>query len=156
MGGSQGGRGPGTRLPPPLVFVAALALGLLASYFSPLHVLPAGESALCLPVLLAGILLAGYSLRTLARFGVRPDPREETTVLVTEGPYRFTRNPVYLGLAISYAGAALFANSAWALALLAPAMLYIDVFQVRREERYLLARFGEEYVRYTKRVRRWL
>jgi protein-S-isoprenylcysteine O-methyltransferase Ste14 len=158
MNGSEGRRrgGPGAILPPPLVFLGALAAGLLASYLSPLEVLPAGENYLCLPVLLAGLILAGYAVRTLVRSGASPDPREETAAFVTAGPYRFTRNPIYLGFAISYAGAALFANSAWALFLLVPVMLYIDLYQVRREERYLSSKFGEEYSRYARRVRRWL
>ena len=68
-----------------------------------------------------------------------------TTAIVERGPYRFTRNPMYLAMAFAYVGLSLLFNNLWALALLPAVLLVIDVFVIRREERYLIAKFGDSY-----------
>ena len=95
-------------------------------------------------------------MRTIEKAGTpirtdRPVPR-----LVTDGPFRYTRNPGYLGLTMLYAGIAVLRNSLWAILLL-PLVLYVIQRQViGREERYLERTFGEEYLAYKAQVRRWL
>ena len=95
-------------------------------------------------------------MRTIEKAGTpirtdRPVPR-----LVTDGPFRYTRNPGYLGLTMLYAGIAVLRNSLWAILLL-PLVLYVIQRQViGREERYLERTFGEEYLAYKARVRRWV
>ena len=79
-----------------------------------------------------------------------------TAVLINEGPYRFSRNPIYVGFAITYAGLAIAMDSALALFLLLPCLAVVDQFVIAREERYLAARFGADYDAYRNRVRRWL
>jgi protein-S-isoprenylcysteine O-methyltransferase Ste14 len=79
-----------------------------------------------------------------------------TTALVTSGPYRLTRNPMYLGMAFLYAGLALSFGVTWSLAFLPLVLLAVDRLAILREEHYLEAKFGEEYRRYKARVRRWL
>ena len=83
-------------------------------------------------------------------------PMKPTTALVTSGPYRVTRNPMYVGMAFLYAGLALSLGVIWALALLPAVLLMVDRLVIAREERYLEAKFGEEYRDYKRRVRRWL
>jgi protein-S-isoprenylcysteine O-methyltransferase Ste14 len=83
------------------------------------------------------------------------NPYQPTTAIVTEGPYRFTRNPIYLSLAVLYAGLAVMANALWSLLLLA-VMLIIHYAVILPEERYLEQKFGEEYRSYKAKVRRWL
>jgi protein-S-isoprenylcysteine O-methyltransferase Ste14 len=73
-----------------------------------------------------------------------------------EGPFRHTRNPGYLSLTMIYAGLASLANALWAILLLPAALLVIQRGVIEREERYLERRFGEEYLRYKARVRRWI
>jgi protein-S-isoprenylcysteine O-methyltransferase Ste14 len=83
-------------------------------------------------------------------------PMRPSTALVTSGPYRVTRNPMYVGMAFLYAGLALLLGVIWSLAFLPAVLLMVDRFVIAREERYLEARFGEEYRAYKGRVRRWL
>jgi protein-S-isoprenylcysteine O-methyltransferase Ste14 len=95
-------------------------------------------------------------MRTIEKAGTpirtdRPVPR-----LVTDGPFRFTRNPGYLGLAMLYAGIALLRNSLWAILLLPVVVYVIQREVIGREERYLERTFGEEYLAYKARVRRWV
>jgi protein-S-isoprenylcysteine O-methyltransferase Ste14 len=84
------------------------------------------------------------------------NPARPATALVTGGPYRFTRNPMYLGMAGAYAGLAVATGVLWALAFLPVVVLTIDRLVIRREERHLAVAFGEEYERYRSRVRRWV
>ena len=79
-----------------------------------------------------------------------------STVLATDGLYRFSRNPIYLGFAITYAGLAVAMDSVLVLLLLIPCLIVVDRFVIRREERYLSAKFGADYDAYRARVRRWL
>nr|MBA2578847.1 isoprenylcysteine carboxylmethyltransferase family protein [Euzebyaceae bacterium] len=79
-----------------------------------------------------------------------------TTALVAAGPYRFTRNPMYLGLSAGTAGVALITGNPWVLALLVPAVGVADAAFIRPEERYLERTFGDAYRAYRTRVRRWI
>ncbi len=81
---------------------------------------------------------------------------EGHTAIITGGPYAYTRNPLYVALALFHGAVAIAAGNVWALLLLAPALLVVRYFVIAREERYLEAKFGEEYLRYKARVRRWL
>ena len=81
---------------------------------------------------------------------------EPTTAIVVHGPYRFTRNPMYVSLVGLYAGVTLFVNSAWPLILLPAVVLLVQRQVIAREEAYLEAKFGEEYRAYKARVRRWI
>jgi len=95
-------------------------------------------------------------MRTIEKAGTpirtdRPVPR-----LVTDGPFRYTRNPGYLGLAMLYAGIAVLRNSLWAILLLPVVVYVIQREVIGREERYLERTFGEEYLAYKARVRRWV
>ena len=96
--------------------------------------------------------------------GVQRFRREHTTVLpfggtsqlVTSGVYRFTRNPMYVGMSFAYAGLALSLNTVWCLLFLPVALVSVYVLAIRPEERYLSRKFGEQYHRYSKKVRRWI
>jgi protein-S-isoprenylcysteine O-methyltransferase Ste14 len=83
-------------------------------------------------------------------------PNRPASALATGGPYHFTRNPMYVGMALLYIGLALVLNTAWPLVFLPLVLLIIDAAVIRREERYLISAFGEEYRAYCSRVRRWL
>lgn len=106
-----------------------------------------------------GVLAVYFLLGASARFrqaGTDVRPWAPTTAIVTTGVYRLTRNPMYLGMAMLYAAIALAADSLIALALLIPTVIVIDIGVIRREERYLAAKFGDEYLRYKAAVRRWI
>ncbi len=158
---------PGVIAPPPLIYLAFLVVGLAAGYFYPIGLFEGGlfEGGLfggggwrygvgaVLAVLAVG--LAVWALPQFRRAGTHVDPYKPDTAIITTGPYRFTRNPLYIGLALLYAGIAVAAASAWALVLLIPAMAVIRWGVIRREEAYLETKFGDDYRRYKAGVRRW-
>jgi protein-S-isoprenylcysteine O-methyltransferase Ste14 len=153
-------RGPNIRVPP-LYFIGGFLVGLLLhGAILPIHV--AGESTprwlsnVGWTVFWLGMIVAHSGVLTFWIAGTTMFPFKEASRLVTHGPYRFTRNPMYLGLTLAYVGLSLALNTAWPLILL-PLMLWLLIATViQPEEKYLTAEFGEEYVSYTKRVRRWM
>lgn len=150
----------GVRFPPPLVFLAALAVGYAVEWLWRVPLAPPGWS---LAVRIAGgaALALGFwfmfsALGQFRRLGTRPEPWEPATALALDGPYRFTRNPMYLGMALVLGGLALIGNALWPLLMVVPAVVVIRTQVIAREERYLEARFGNQYRDFKKRVRRWL
>jgi len=147
----------GIRVPPPLFYLAALAVGYVGSRLYPVAFLP---RSLAYP--LGGILLALWlivsvpAIISFRRAGTSINPRVPTTALVTGGPYRFTRNPMYVGLTLFYGGMAMLLQTLWALVLLPLVLIVAQRLFIEREERYLEKKFGAEYRQYEVRVRRWL
>jgi protein-S-isoprenylcysteine O-methyltransferase Ste14 len=148
---------PGVVAPPPLIFAGVLGAGLLVNRPRPTSFLPRTLSkAFGWPLVVFGLSFGLWGFREMRRAGTNVDPYHPTTAIVEAGPYRYTRNPLYVGMALIYAGVAARANALPA-ALLLPAVLHlVDRGVVRREERYLEGKFGEEYLRYKGRVRRWI
>ena len=147
----------GVVAPPPLIYAGALAAGLLAKTLFPTAFLPRRVALLLgLPLLGAGLLLFLSSLRTMRRAGTDVRPDKPTSSLVVEGPYRFTRNPIYLGVTLVYGGITALANSLPSALLLPFILVVMRRGVIEREERYLERIFGEEYLRYKVRVRRWI
>jgi len=148
---------PGVIGPPPLIYLSTLAAGfgldaLIGTGSMPLVVaLPVGAGSI-----IAGVGLLGSFREAFRRAGTPIDPNAPSQVFVSDGPYRLSRNPAYLGMALTYAGIAIAANAPWALAPLPIAIAVIDRGVIAREERYLARRFGTRYVQYKRRVRRWL
>ena len=147
----------GVKVPPPLIFLAGLFAGvgieqLVASpnLPGPLALAAAGAG------ITGSILLDGGSLRRFIKAGTRAEPWKPSSALVTDGPYRFTRNPMYLGMACLYLGASMAFGYLWSAALLPVVLVVIDRYVVAREERYLQRRFGAQYTAYRSKVRRWL
>jgi len=147
----------GVRVPPPLIYLTGLLVGIFGGRYLP-GSLPRGPWSIA-----AGFLIfaLGFvvALSAIARFhnaGNDPNPNQPVNDLVVDGPFRLTRNPMYVGLALVYVAIALWTASLWALLLLIVVMLVIRYGVVAREERYMTRRFGEAYLDYTKRVRRWI
>ena len=105
---------------------------------------------------LASLALMASSIGNFRRSRTSIVPVRPATTLVIAGPYRFTRNPMYVGLAALTVALSLFLDTWWAMVLLMPVLLVVRVFVIAPEERYLQRRFGADYVAYTQRVRRWL
>jgi protein-S-isoprenylcysteine O-methyltransferase Ste14 len=141
--------------PPPLLFAAPWVVGLLLHFLLPLPRLPIAARLAGLPLIAAGIGLGGWFIWTMRRAGTPVDPYEAPTALVTDGPFRHTRNPAYVALTLTYAGLALLAGVLWSLLLLPGVLLAVDRGVIQREERYLEAHFGSSYQQYRRRVRRW-
>jgi protein-S-isoprenylcysteine O-methyltransferase Ste14 len=109
------------------------------------------------PLLPGGLLLNGWFYFTMRRANTPIDSRKPVSNLTTEGPFRYTRNPAYLSMTMIYAGVAVLRNASWAILLLPLVLVAIQRDQiVGREERYLERTFGEEYLDYKARVRRWV
>src|SRR5262249_11208905 len=106
--------------------------------------------------LLAGAAIAIWSRRTMERAGTNVNPSRPATTLVVTGPYGFFRNPIYLSPNVLDGGLALLANALCLMSLLVPLMFLIYLGVIKREERYLEAKFGDAYRQYRVRVRRWL
>ena len=148
---------PRVRLPPPLIVVAGLAVGLA---LDGRLIDPQRNSA---PLVVSGIafalvgLLSGISaLGLFHRRGTKPEPWKPSSALVITGVYRFTRNPMYLGMLLLYTGAALIAGGPLTIGPLILVFLILNFYVIGREEAYLERRFGQAYAEYRDRVRRWL
>lgn len=147
----------GIPFPPPLIYVAGLLLAVPLEIVFPTGGLP-------LAVTIAGAVLGiglGAALdwdaaKRFMRAGTPAIPFQPTQALVLTGPYRFTRNPMYLGMAALYVGLAFAFGLLWAFAILPFVILIIDRMVIAREEPYLERLFGEEYREYKQRVRRWI
>lgn len=147
----------GLHCPAPAIFAGVFVLGLLLNRFAPPVGLASAVRLLGWALVVAGIGALGLpALVTMRRAGTSPNPARPVTAFVANGPYRFTRHPMYLGMAVVYAGAALSANVVWVLVLLPVAMALIERGAMMREEEYMAQKFGESYRAYTRRVRRWM
>jgi protein-S-isoprenylcysteine O-methyltransferase Ste14 len=107
-------------------------------------------------LLVLGVCLFGWFVSALTRAGTPVAPYSQTTAIVTTGPYRLSRNPGYLSMTLIYVGIALVADAPWTLVTLVPAVLVVHFGVIAREESYLERLFGDEYLRYKQRTRRWL
>ena len=149
----------GVHFPPPFIYLGGLLAGWLLGRFAfplPLNrlggaVLPVGATLVVL-----GVALVAWGMLTFRRAHTAIVPHHPASSIVTSGPYRFTRNPMYTGLAIAYCGAAAVMNSAWPLVLLPLVIALVVRFVIDREEAYLASAFGADYSAYRQRVRRWL
>jgi protein-S-isoprenylcysteine O-methyltransferase Ste14 len=147
----------GVIAPPPLIFLAALGAGFrlnkgIGRGSLPIKFrVPVGAAAL-----VAGTSLMRSFVQAFGRAGTPLDPYKPSEAIVTEGPYRLTRNPAYLGMTLTYAGISLLSDSPWALVPLPIAVAVVDRGVVAREERYLERKFGAPYLDYKRRVRRWI
>jgi protein-S-isoprenylcysteine O-methyltransferase Ste14 len=150
-------RSPGVRFPPPLVYLGAILLGVAVDRFIPLRILPGGITSWTGGALvLSAVILNALGVREFrrARTTVRPD--RPASALVTTGPFRFSRNPLYLSLAVLQTGIGIWMNSVWVLALVAPTAAILSRIAILPEERHLAEVFGSAYRDYQASVRRWL
>ncbi|MEO5607379.1 MAG: isoprenylcysteine carboxylmethyltransferase family protein [Polaromonas sp.] len=147
------------KIPPPLV--AVMTAGAMYGVASLLPVLALSPSvravaALALAVVGASFDVAGLVAFRRAKTTVNPMAPHQSSSVVSTGVYRFTRNPMYLGLVFLLLAWAVYLSSAWALLGVPVFMAYITRFQIKPEENVLAARFGKSYADYRARVRRWL
>jgi len=148
---------PGVIAPPPLIYAGPLAVGLLLNLKFPLRFMPRKVAAILGVTLIgASVALVSQAFQRMRRAGTNVNPTEPATVLVTEGPFKFTRNPLYLSLTLFYAGVATLVNALWAMLLLPIVLFVVNREVIEREERYLERKFGEQYMKYKRRVWRWI
>ncbi len=147
----------GVIAPPPVIYLAFLMIGFGADALWPVAVLPQGPRyAAGAAVIALSLALAFSAFGQFRRHKTSFKPHEPSTALITEGPYRFSRNPMYLALSLLYAGIGIAADGPWTLALLVPLLVVLHYGVILREERYLERKFADAYRRYRSSVRRWL
>jgi protein-S-isoprenylcysteine O-methyltransferase Ste14 len=150
--------GPNVRFPPPLVFLGFLLAGVILQ-----RALPFRANVGWVARAVAGGVLAGGGLGLLVwansgfrRIGRTPEPWIPSSSLILEGPYKFSRNPMYLAMTAAQMGIGAALDNGWVVLFTAPAFLVVHLIAVRPEERYLEETFGEGYAALKKRVRRYL
>jgi protein-S-isoprenylcysteine O-methyltransferase Ste14 len=148
---------PNVLILPPLLYVLALAVGFLVQWLAPRAIVSSNAGYWIGGILLvSGVFLAIWGRRVMERAGTNVNPTLPSTALVATGPFLFSRNPLYVALTLIYVGLALLANALWVLVLIVPVLLILHYGVVRREERYLEARFADAYREYRSRVRRYV
>jgi protein-S-isoprenylcysteine O-methyltransferase Ste14 len=151
---------PGVIAPPPLIYAVPLLLGLILHALFPIRLvrfLPR-MARIILGSSLVGlaVTLTALAFRAMRRAHTNVDPSQPATALVVEGPFKLTRNPLYLSLTLLYAGITMLVNTLWTMLLLPLILVVIRKGVIDREEQYLERKFGDQYLRYKASVRRWI
>jgi protein-S-isoprenylcysteine O-methyltransferase Ste14 len=148
---------PRSRLFPPLFMIVGVLLGVGVQRLHPLLFVPRPAGRWIGAALMVGALALGiWAVLSFSRAGTTPDPHGDVTAFVTSGPFRFSRNPMYLTNVVFQIGAALLLDNAWILMLAPVTWLLLDRIIIAGEERYLSDKYGATYDAYRGRVRRWL
>lgn len=149
----------GVKFPPPLVFIGGLAAGLILDHFLIFDIgIPLGgwlENTIGWIAFVAGAAIMLTAIGLFRKAKTNPEPWKPSTALVTDGVYRWTRNPMYLGMALVYLGIAFLCDSLMALVTFVPVFFWITREVIEREEAYMTAKFGDEYRAYRESTGRW-
>ncbi len=150
-------KGPNISFPPPLIFFVFALLGFPLNMMLPLHL---GTSMILKVVgsllLVMVILFVVYIKRLFDHNKTHIEPWRTTHHIITQGVYRYSRNPIYLSFSVFFTGLALIFNNVWILISIVPSLCCIHFFIIKKEEGYLEEKFGQEYLDYKNKVRRWL
>jgi protein-S-isoprenylcysteine O-methyltransferase Ste14 len=147
---------PGVAVPPPVLFGGAFIVVLVLQWAWPLRIVREPVAVpLGLALLLFSLGIALWGRTTMHGAGTNISPLKSAIHLVVSGPYRFSRNPLYVAITLLFLGLTMLLNSWWGVILLVPVLLILHFGVVRREEKYLEQKFGEEYTAYRTRVRRY-
>ena len=152
---TKGGPNPGL-LRPPIIFLCAILLGIALSRPWPLRFVSRSVRLLGPIVTACAVVLFLLSYGEFRQAGTSVRGSERSTTIVRTGPYRFSRNPIYLAFILFVLGLSVWLNNAWLLVTLVPAVGVIAMIVIPREERFLERNFKEEYSSYKAAVRRWL
>ena len=147
----------GVKIPPPLIYVAMFGVGFLLQTYFPVDMLPLSDNRiLALLCMAVAAVLGVWSFVSFRRTRTSPLLMKPSTALITVGPYRFSRNPMYVSVAIIYTGMAFLFAVFWALVLLPIVIVAVRYYVIAGEEGYLERKFGQAYIDYKASVRRWL
>ena len=146
------------RVLPPVLFLASILAGLLLQWAVPLGFAggSTGRVALGLALVAAGIAAGAWTIVWMRRTKQDPDPRKPTPELIVGGPFRYSRNPIYVGMALIQFGLGVALGNGWILLLLPLTLALLQVAVIAKEEEYLDRKFGEAYRGYRSSVRRWV
>ncbi len=150
-------QGPGVKFPPPLVFVLFMASFYLIHFQFPLHYTEHSAARyLGVGIIIGSLFLLLSLVRSFSKAKTKVEPWKPTKHLITTGIYRYSRNPIYLGFCLVTLGISLVLDSVWLLLAIPMSLWVVFHIAVKKEETYLLAKFGHEYQEYKNNVRRWL
>jgi len=147
---------PGVIAPPPIIFLGALLLAILLDAVLPLTPLPEVLSYIGIGLILLSFIPGPWAVLVMLKARTGIEPYQAATQLVTDGPFRFTRNPIDLTMTLFVLGFGLVMRTLWILPALSLGLLILHYGVIFREERYLTHKFGDAYREYRRRVRRWL
>jgi protein-S-isoprenylcysteine O-methyltransferase Ste14 len=147
---------PRTIYPPIYFFAACAAMGALDVFIPVVRVVPPPYTYVGVVPIIAGVVLAVVAKRRFDRAGTTVKPFEQSSAMISEGPFRYSRNPIYLGMFIALFGLFVLLGTLSSTVVI-PVFYWVIVTQfVRREERHMEEQFGDPYLDYKRRVRRWL
>jgi len=152
---TKGGPNPGL-LRPPIIFLCAILLGIALNWAWPLYFMPRNVALLGPLITVCAVLLFLFSYQEFRAAGTSVRGSDRTSTIIGTGPYRFSRNPIYLAFILFVLGLSVWLNNAWLLVTLLPAVGVIAMVVIPREERFLERNFNDQYSSYKARVRRWL
>lgn len=148
---------PGVIALPPLIFIAFLALGVLVHKLFPLHFIQGPLRNIVGVIFLAyAVLVASLAIWQMRKAGTNIDVRKPSTKIVSDGIYRYNRNPMYLSMVLLLISISVLISNIWILLLIPVFIIVIQKGVIEREERYLEGKFGTEYTSYKKSTRRWI
>ena len=149
--------GAAVKFPPPLIYLIFMLVAYAAHYFYPIGLgIASGLNYIGVGVAMLGIYMAILVSRSFKRVETNIEPWKPTTKIISTGIYAYSRNPVYVGFCLVPVGTGIFLNSFWILIGFIPSAILVYYVAIRKEEAYLEEKFGEEYVHYKNKVRRWL
>lgn len=154
-------KGAAVRFPPPIIFIILMLLSYGLHYIYPLSLIGPLTGSLILTCLGGALVLLSlvcifYLSRVFNRLKTHIEPWKPTSAIITTGIYGYSRNPIYVAFAVSTIGIGLMANSLWVMMSFLPASMAVYIVAIKKEEVYLEQKFGEEYLNYKNKVRRWL
>jgi len=143
---------------PPLIYLVPFVLGVLLHFWRAVPIATNFNVGLVVgwPLIVLAIVLMVWALQTFKKTGEDKNVRTATHSIVTSGPFALTRNPMYLAMVILYFGLAIIINTLWPFLFLPIVLIVMYYGVILREEKYLENKFGEEYIDYKKRIRRWI
>jgi protein-S-isoprenylcysteine O-methyltransferase Ste14 len=154
---SVGHDNPGVIAKPPTIYLIAMVIGLALQWVLPLPIMRlAARLWIGIAIIVMGLLVMVAAVKEFRKLQTPEDTNLPTTTLVISGPYRHSRNPMYISLTLLLSGIGLALNSWWVLLMLVPVMIIMQAGVISREERYLEQKFGQAYRQYKTSVRRWL
>jgi protein-S-isoprenylcysteine O-methyltransferase Ste14 len=151
--------GAAVRLPPPITYLVAVIVGALLHGFAlslPLDFALGARIGAAVAVAGLGIAMMVGAMGLFKRTGQDPKPWKSTPEIISTGVYRFTRNPMYVGMALLQIGIGIGLANGWILVLVPPVLVIIYATAIRREEAYLERKFGDTYIAYKATARRWI
>ena len=146
----------GVIAPPPAIYLIAILIGVMIDYFFPFSFMPENfQLPLGLLIILLAAILMALGIREFKKAETNVSPNKPVTAVITSGPFRYTRNPLYVSLSFVLIGIGIWLDNIWIITMLVPVLILIHYGVVKREEQYLTKKFEEKYLIYRGSVPRW-